>query len=119
MKDIFLAVDANRGIYAPQMFCKLFGDNLKPSEGEYWEQQDVRATVARLLGDGPDSEQYWEDWDAIHNSCTVTVEGDDYFIYQDDDIWCIPVGWEWDEEGETWAAPEDEDISHLLTEKSL
>lgn len=101
MRSIFLAVDGNRGVYAPQQFCKIFGDSLKPAEGEYWTQQDIRATVARLLDDNPDSEQYWEDWDAIHNAAVLTDEGEDFFIFQDDDIWCIPIGWEWDDD-EGW-----------------
>ena len=78
-----LAVDNHAGIYAPREFVERFRDYL--SDADY--VQDVQ--------DGPDGEYYWDSWAEIESCETVKLDDGEYQIYQDEDIWLVPVGYDW------------------------
>lgn len=79
-----------RGVYIPQNFA----------------EQTRRECVTgvsdadwQTLLSGPGNEWYWEAWQAVCDSATVTNPGtgQQYRVYQDGDCWLIPVEWEWDD----------------------
>lgn len=83
MERWICATDSNRGIYAPQAFVETFGDYL--SEADY---------VADVLA-GPGGEFYWESWEQLENNETVKLDGVEYSIYHNEDIWLVPIDYDW------------------------
>lgn len=95
-----------RGQYIPRDFAQSFKDRDAAVSGvldESWA----------ILEAGPEHEHYWETWDDVCNDAIVTLDGDEYFLHQDGDLWLIPDGMEWSEKGACWVWPqeleEDED----------
>lgn len=78
-----LAVDSHFGVYAPQVFIERFADNLN---------HDIK-NIADILADlsDPDNEHYWDAWDTVVDNCSVTIDGNKYSIYPDEDVWLIPI----------------------------
>lgn len=85
---MILAVDENRGIYAPQQFINYYGGSLICSDNDY---NVIDLTLAKDdIISGPDHEFYWDSWDDIINNCHIIDNGEKYRIYQNGDIWLIP-----------------------------
>lgn len=78
-----LAVDSHFGIYTPQVFMERFADNIKH---DIKDMADVLADLS-----DPYNEYYWEAWETIIDNCTVTIGGNQYSIYTDEDLWLIPI----------------------------
>jgi hypothetical protein len=86
MDDALLWLDSNRGIYLPQAFAQSFLDRASAVSGvsdEDWA----------ILEAGPDHEWYWETWAHVEDNAIVTAAGDGtrYRLYQDGDLWLVPV----------------------------
>ena len=82
-EDSILVVDECRGIYAPQSFVERFGDELTGIEPD---------TLEALLA-GPDHEFYWECWDeCIAYARIADKSGKVYSVWQDGDVWLVPIG---------------------------
>ena len=88
-----LVLADGHGIYIPQLFCA----DITQEEAELLcvEWEDVQTCQA-----GPDHEWYWEAWDSILRSASMTDEhGNTWTLHQDGDLWQIPEGFtfpEWD-----------------------
>lgn len=39
----------------------------------------------------PENEFYWETWGAVLDNVTIIIENKNYSLYQDDDLWAIPI----------------------------
>ena len=101
-----LWLNGARGVYIPRDFANSFKDRDTCVTG-------VSAEDWRILEEGPDHPLYWEAWNDLLFRGDVLVtdsNGQQYFPYQDDDLWLwvIPVGMEWDEEQDCYVWPEDE-----------
>lgn len=83
LENAILAVDSHFGIFTPQVFIERFEDNL---------EHDMK-NIADILADlsSPDNEYYWDAWASIIDNCTVTIDGDQYSIYEDEDVWFVPI----------------------------
>ena len=95
-EPILLLTDAN-GIYIPKYFSEMFPDLL---------DDDTKEVLSN-----PENEWYWDVWEDIINYHPVELEDDDgnkYFLYQQGDLWAIPVGWEWDEDKDWFVPPKEE-----------
>lgn len=95
-----LWIDSHHGIYMWQLFAQSFADRSIVSgvSDEDWA----------ILEAGPDhdaSSQHLDVADTVENNAIVTIDGRKYFVWQDEDIWLIPVGMEWDEDTATWEWP--------------
>jgi hypothetical protein len=91
-----LWLDDHRGIYIPRDFASSFLNRSKHVEG-------VNADDWKILETGPDHEYYWDVWIEVSDNAIVTDEnGVKYRLYQDGDLWLIPVGMEWNDETETF-----------------
>ncbi len=88
--DQLLWLSDSRGVYIPRDFALSFTDRSDVSgvTAEQWE----------ILEDSHHTE-YWETWDEVLDDAIVTDEkGVQYRLYQQGDLWLIPIGMEWDEE---------------------
>jgi hypothetical protein len=92
-----LILNDARGVYLPRDFtCNVARERVTNISDEDW------ATLAA----GPDSEHYWEAWDAVLCDAVVTDDnGAQYGLYQDGDLWLIPKGMEWDDEADEFRWP--------------
>jgi len=79
-------IDGHHGVYIPQMFAEQYGHMLPASL-----QDDIK-----LLTDGP-SEWYWETWEAVLDAAVLTIDGQEYYLYKDNDLFIIPVGMDADD----------------------
>ena len=86
--SILYASDSH-GVYIPQYFAESViretVENVTPEDWSYLEA-------------GPDDEWYWEAWDSVMNKARVKhpTTGEEFYLYQDGDLWLIPVDAEWD-----------------------
>ena len=93
MTDIFfpdgseLIVSDHHGQYIPQVFAQRYRDVTYPAAS--YELTDEDWDI--LLYGGPEHENYWDVWDDIVQYCVLNIEGREYSIYQDQDVWAIPV----------------------------
>ena len=86
-----LYLDSNRGIYIPQNFIEC----TDPACLSNVDQQDINTLLQ-----GPDDEWYWEAWTNILDNAILTEHrtGKQFNLYQDGDLWLIPVDAEWEPE---------------------
>lgn len=80
--QIILAVDSHHGIYAPQYFFEQYAQYLDAPAQQWEELKD------------PDHPEYWEAWDDLLNDVTLTIDGKQYRVEQNEDVWFIPVDME-------------------------
>lgn len=95
-EDIWLCISDSHGIYVPRRFAELFGDRANLPEDDL-----------AILKAGPEHEHYWETWEAVLDRVTLTEDGITYRLWQDGDLWVVPVGMEWDNEADGWVWPEE------------
>ena len=90
-----------RGVYIPRDFATSFADRAKDVAGVNPEQW-------KILEAGPSgTDWYWEVWDEVCASATITDEnGTKYSVYQDGDCWLIPKGMEWSDDIGFFAWPD-------------
>lgn len=86
-KELYLLVDSHHGIYSAQSLVQRYGNNLQIDQ----EDKDI------LLA-GPDHPWYVETWATIDGAILVDDIGEKYFLWQNEDIWAVPEGWEYNEE---------------------
>lgn len=81
METIILFANDSHGVFIPQYFA------------EAVKRELVSGVTAEQWGDleeGPDSEFYWDVWDAVLNSAKlVTSCGKTFSLHQDGDLWLI------------------------------
>jgi hypothetical protein len=79
------------GIYIPQRFVvETYPDCI----------QGLSDSDRAILEAGPDHQGYWHAWDDCLTRVVVqSREGDRYTLWQDGDLWLIPEGAEWADEG--------------------
>ena len=81
-RDAVLYADSNLGVYIP----KFFADSINR-----YSVLNVRFEDYTILSKGPDSEYYWDTWDAVLDKAIVLDHNGVVFtLYQDGDLWFIP-----------------------------
>lgn len=80
-----LLVNGAHGIYVPLVFATQYEKPLRDSDAVTAEDVEV------LLGDGQNGEHYWETWDHVMQNFTLVVEGREFFLFQDGDLWALPL----------------------------
>jgi hypothetical protein len=85
-----LVVDCHHGIYIPQYFARTFG---LPENFSNWEE--IREDIEFLQAEGaPEKEDYFDVWCDVIDNAKLTVNGNEYYLYTNDDLWAVPVGYE-------------------------
>ncbi len=83
-----LYLNDSRGIFIPQRFAmETKRECVAGITDEDWET---------ILA-GPGGEWYWESWDSIQQNAILTdpTNGQQFSLYQDGDLWLIPIDAEW------------------------
>ncbi len=92
-----LYLDGTRGIYIPQNFFEI----TKPECINWHCDSETKAWILDQCSD-PDNEFYWDAWNDAEACSMVTLilrgNGIEYNLYQDNDLWIIPVNAEWPED---------------------
>lgn len=87
LENAILMHHSSLGIYIPQFFAK----EVDPSRIVNDEDGILKGSLERLK-EGPESEFYWDDWDHVLYSAVIRSKaGDDYILYQDGDLWAVPL----------------------------
>jgi hypothetical protein len=95
-------VDGSRGIYVPQAFAQSMGD-----DGRSKAVINVSREEWAVLDAGPDHEHYWDVWSDVEQKAEVVCpDNNAYRLFQDGDLWLIPVGMEWSDNDEWFVWPE-------------
>jgi hypothetical protein len=83
-RDVILLFDGGHGQYVPQFFAELYPELLDEEQKEVLKDKD--------------HDLYWEIWADVMDNVTITdAEGVEYYLYQDGDLWLVPVGYELEE----------------------
>lgn len=82
-EDMQLAIDSHHGVYVPQFFVQQF---------DKYRISNIRKDVLDSLLNGPDDEFYWESWDVYLNSTFKDDNNVKHYIFQNEDLWFIPLG---------------------------
>jgi len=83
--DAELLFDSNRGVYIPQNFAEeMKRECVAGVDDETW----------KTLEAGPDHEWYWDAWMDVTDNAEITEPstGMKYYLYQDGDVWLVPIG---------------------------
>ena len=84
-----LLLDGNRGIYIPKIFAE------EIINGVYRVKNREDLTVLLNDLDSPNNEYYWESWEDLLNNCILLdSKGNEFTLYQNDDLWAIPEGYD-------------------------
>lgn len=80
LKGAILIADSTFGIYAPmRAICDA---RLAQAAGS----ERVAAIEA-----GPYRDEYWDTWDEITRDVRVAIDGNEYFVLEENDVWLVPV----------------------------
>ena len=88
MNAIVLLLDGARGVYIPRDFVTDVFSELNLDLIEKWS---IEREDAEILAAGPEHELYWETWGDVLNYAECTVDGGNYILQQDDDLWAVCV----------------------------
>lgn len=76
---VILFCDGSSGIYIPKRFAE-----------EVDKQYLTGVTQEDLDGlADPEDTYYWDNWEYVYNNALFTFEGDEYYLYQSDDLWLL------------------------------
>lgn len=79
LSDAKLLISDSWGIYIPQLFARNFGSFIC--------RDDETILIA-----GPEHAEYWETWDyVLRNTVIKDDKGTRYNLFQDNDLWAIPI----------------------------
>lgn len=93
-QEPILLVPSSYGIYTGQM---LAGQIV--SEGDdFFKQmkQQIKSDDLNDLLEGPDNEFYWDALNDVENYIKVLIDGQEWVIYTNEDLWLCPIGYDFD-----------------------
>jgi hypothetical protein len=93
-QKIILLIDSNRGVYIPKQFTEIYGSELPKNASN---EKKVNLMLALLDLHFPENENYWSSWEYVLDNFTLTFEGTEYYLYQESDLWAVPVGTEFED----------------------
>lgn len=80
MSGIEILASDSRGVYVPQFFAEYCSDN--------WN--GIHPDDLQVLVEGPENEWYWETWDSVLTTAKyVDKNGNEWYLYQDGDLFAI------------------------------
>ena len=93
MNSVEILVGDSHGVYVPQVFAEKFDLSL-------WNGIDPED--AKTIAEGPEAEWYWEAWDNILSSASYKHDGNEWFLYQNGDLFAYSPNLMTDEEYENF-----------------
>lgn len=116
--SVKLLFDGASGQYIPKRFAKEI--DRKAISGVKTEDLDYLAIGPGGCLDDDDSltdgesvrgEYYWDTWQTVLDNAILTdTDGNKYRLEQNDDVWLIPIDWEYCEEKDCWRQPESDTL---------
>ena len=82
MKTLLIA-DSHHGIYCPQTAAEYL-------VAIHPDAANKRADDLGILLAGPDAEDYWDAWDSFMDAFSVEIDGTEYTISHNEDVWLLP-----------------------------
>lgn len=83
-KAIIHFLDSSRGQYIPRDFAQIV--NREVLHGVSLELLDSLAEE-----DSNNGEFYWEDWEMVLNDARIILDGVEYTLYHDGDLWLVNI----------------------------
>lgn len=71
------------GIYVPNECAQRF------------KLENILMEDLKILKSGPEAEYYWDAWEDVLDQAILKIDGQDHYLWQDGDLWAIPVDAEW------------------------
>jgi hypothetical protein len=85
--NAILLYDGHHGIYIP----KICAEDIIKGYVKVKNIDDIKWELGEL--GNPDNESYWDAWSNLMGKAIFTNKfGTEYYLYQDDDVWAVPVG---------------------------
>lgn len=85
-----LVIDCQHGIYIPQIFAIRYG---LPENFLNWN--DIREDIEFLQAeDSLEKEEYFDVWSDVIDNAKLQVNGNEYYLYPNDNLWAVPVNYE-------------------------
>lgn len=84
-------LDSSRGIYIPQQFAIVYGDDCKGLDEKSTEALTESLKVCLF---GPNHADYWEAWEEVVDHAILIMDDGEYVLRQDSDLWAVPAGYE-------------------------
>jgi hypothetical protein len=79
--NLVLLVNGAHGVYVPKVFA----------EFDLGDWKGIAKEDIEILKAGPDREHYWDAWQNILDNARTLVNGREYALYQDGDLWAYDV----------------------------
>lgn len=80
-ENSIMVVDSHHGVYQPKIFVECYRHLITGVSKD---------TLSELTS--PDNEHYWEAWEDLLNTATVTSTcGKSYRVEQIEDVWLVPL----------------------------
>lgn len=97
-------LDSARGQYIPQNFAETIDRDAVTGVTE----RDWRILEAgppgSIFGTEDASDEYWDSWDTVMQRAVITdSDGTQFQLFQDGDLWLVPIDAEWPEPEELTA----------------
>lgn len=83
-KAIIHFLDSARGQYIPRDFAQII--NREVLHGVSFELLDSLAEE-----DSNNGEFYWEDWEMVVNNARIVLDGVEYTLHHDGDLWLVNI----------------------------
>ena len=83
--DAVLIADSHHGQYIPMIVIESEINN--PN----WDWSKCSPEDIQAVLNGTEDEWYWDAWNNIQGSVKITAEGVEYFLFQNEDLWAIPI----------------------------
>lgn len=84
-----LLLDSHHGVYIP----KLFAEELIKGVYKVKNREAILKPLAEL--GNPENQFYWEEWENLLDNCVLLdSKGNEYTLWQNEDLWAIPEGYE-------------------------
>lgn len=101
--SVHCVLDGNRGVYLPRDFANEVIPLARVS--------GIQRSDIDILRAGPNHEDYWDAWETVLDNAVIhTGSRGDYTLYQDGDLFIIPVGMEWNDREDGYVWPDDETV---------
>ena len=85
--NAILLIDGHHGIYIP----KIIAEDIIEGRLLVKNFDDIKWELSEL--GNPDNESYWDAWSQLMDKVILLNKNkEEYYIYQDDDVWAVPVG---------------------------
>jgi hypothetical protein len=87
--EMLLLCSGAWGIYTGQYFYEQYRHN-------FIEDKIIPEWVKEAI-ESPDHEEYLDAWLWLEENVMIDVNGQAYYLHQEDDLWAIPEGYTWED----------------------